>query len=350
MPCQFSQQNRKYLGSKAMLLDFICRSICQVVSERLEDCTFLDPFAGTGVVAAFFAGKAKEVLAGDLLYSNYVTNRAFLCTTAQNADLDKVAALLRQLNALAGEEGYLPENYGNTYFTLENARKIQAVRERIAAWQREELITDQEYCLLLTSLLYAADKVANTCGQYDSYLKNLGQPSFSDAGVHLVDGLAYGALSLHPLVLKAGGACRVFCRDANKLAEEFAVDILYLDPPYNNRQYCDNYHVLENIARWEKPPLRGKTRKFDRTGLRSRYSKKRQAPFALRELVQRARSRYLFLSYNSEGIISQEDILAILQSKGKVTVREQPHSVFGGGAGRAKRRQVVERLYCCRVT
>ncbi|HQD39956.1 MAG TPA: DNA adenine methylase [Bacillota bacterium] len=344
----FRQHNRKYIGSKAALLDFICKTIEEVAGD-LESCTFLDPFAGTGVVAAAFAGKAKEVIASDLLYANYAANRAFLCTTEENADLDKVVRLIHQLNQLEGEEGYVVEHYGGTYFTLENAQRIQAVRERIAFWQQEALITEQEFYILLTSLLYAVDKVANTCGQYDSYLKNLGQPPFSSSGVHLVDGLVYSRLHLHPLAVSLKGNCQVFCRDANQLVAELPAEILYLDPPYNTRQYCDNYHVLENIARWQKPPTFGKTRKFDRRGLRSRYSQRRHAAEAFRELVERARCRYLFLSYNSEGIISDEEILAVLRKKGKVAVREEPYPVFGRGAGRAKARKLTERLFCCIV-
>jgi adenine-specific DNA-methyltransferase len=345
-----SLQNRKYIGSKAALLDFILSVVEELVGEELSCSVFFDLFAGTGVVADAFVGKAKKVLANDLLYSNYVTNRAFLCTTGENADLKKVEGLIEELNTLEGDRGYLAENYGNTYFTLENAQRIEAVRERIEKWHRQELLSSQEYYLLLTSLLYAADKVANTCGQYDAYLKNLGQRPYSPNGVHLVDETVYTTLQLRPLALRLEGECKVYCQDANTLVEEIDADILYLDPPYNSRQYCDNYHVLENIARWEKPPLSGKTRKFDRSGLRSRYSSRRKAAQALAELVDKAQCRYIFLSYNSEGIITDREILAIMQSKGKVTVRERPYSVFGNGAGRSRRRQLVERLFSCEVS
>lgn len=350
MEIAIGQQNRKYIGSKVALLAFISSAVEEVVGSSLSSSSFLDLFAGTGVVAGAFMGKAGKVLANDFLYSNYVANRAFLCTTLENADLKKLEALIGELNTLEGENGYLSENYGNTYFTLENAQRIQAVRERIEKWQQEKLLTSQEYYLLLTSLLYAADKVANTCGQYDAYLKNLGHPSYSPQGVHLVDESVYSRLKLRPLAIITGGECQVYCQDANTLIEELSADIIYLDPPYNSRQYCDNYHVLENIARWEKPPLLGKTLKFDRSGLRSRYSKRREAARALAELVTKADCRYLFLSYNSEGIISDEEILAILQAKGKVTVREQPYSVFGNGAGRSRRRQLVERIFICEVS
>ncbi len=346
----FSQQNRKYIGSKAALLDFIVQAVEDVVGSELSACSFLDLFAGTGVVAGAFVGKARQVLACDLLYSNYVTNRAFLCTTPKNVNLQQIELLLERLNSLEGEGGYLAESYGNTYFTWENAERIGAVRDEIESWRQKGLITPQEYYILLTSLLYAADKVANTCGQYDAYLKNLGHPPYSPGGVHLVDETVYSRLQLRPLKITARGDCQVYCQDANTLVEEVDADIIYLDPPYNSRQYCDNYHVLENVARWEKPPLAGKTRKFDRSGLRSRYSKKREAAVALAELVAKARCRYLFLSYNCEGIISDCELMEILESRGEVQIREQPYPVFGNGAGRSRRRQLVERLFICEVS
>lgn len=345
----FSQHNRKYIGSKTALLDFICKTIEETVGDELASSAFLDLFAGTGVVAGAFVGRAKQVLACDLLYANYVTNRAFLCTNLEKVNLARFGELLQILNRLEGTAGYLTENYGDTYFTWENAARIEAVREQIELWYRNNAVGEQEYYLLLASLLYAADKVANTCGQYDAYLKHLGKGSYDARGVHLVDGNVYRRLRLESLELK-GGNCQVFCRDANSLIEELEVELLYLDPPYNVRQYCDNYHVLENIARWEKPPLFGKTRKFDRRGLKSRYSRKKEAAGALAELVAKARCRYLFLSYNSEGLITDQQIISILESRGQVTVKEELYPVFGKGAGRARRRNVLERLFVCKFS
>jgi adenine-specific DNA-methyltransferase len=133
--------------------------------------------------------------------------------------------------------------------------------------------------------------------------------------------------------------------DMIALAPTFEVDAAYYDPPYNGRQYCDNYHVLENIARWEKPPVFGKTRKFDRTGLRSPFSQRTQAADALRRLVAGTRARHVFLSYSSEGILPREEILSILSVAGEASVLEIPYPVFGNGAGVSVRRNVTEYLF-----
>jgi adenine-specific DNA-methyltransferase len=141
----------------------------------------------------------------------------------------------------------------------------------------------------------------------------------------------------------------VYNEDLNHLIHRLEGEVLYLDPPYNGRQYIDCYHVLENILRWEKPRLYGTTRKFRREALKSRYSRRREAAQALAELIAAARCEHIFLSYNSEGIIPDEQLLAILKNKGAVEVLEREYAVFGNGAGCARRRFVRERLFYCRA-
>jgi len=258
--------NRKYLGSKKRLLAFLERAILERCERPMG--RFVDPFSGTGVVADHFRDHARTVVANDLLYSNYVTNRAFLSTSPRDCDFERVSRLLHEMNRLGPVEGYVTASYGDRYFTRENAALIDARREAIAA----EPLAEPERLLLLASLLYAADKVANTAGQYDAFLKSLGQSSYDEDGRHRVDASVYGRLRMRMPLLRAAGLCEVHNRDALDLVGDTQADVLYLDPPYNTRQYADLYHVLENIAVWSKPQLRGKTRKFDRTHLRSRFS------------------------------------------------------------------------------
>ena len=139
------------------------------------------------------------------------------------------------------------------------------------------MIGEQEEAVLLTSLIYAADKVANTCGQYDAFLKHLGAAPYA-AGRHAPggrDGLQ--AAGAGPAAGGGVGGRTGSLRRRRELIDHMEADVLYLDPPYNGRQYIDNYHVLENIARWEKPRLYGKTRKFARDGLKSAYSRRASA-------------------------------------------------------------------------
>lgn len=339
--------NRKFIGSKQNLLDFIG----EVVAARAPEArTALDPFTGSGVVADYLAGRGLQVVAADNLYSNYVPVRAFLASPAGDINPERLASRLLELNGLPGRQGYAWQHYGGTYFTQENAARIDAVRDQIAEWEAAGAVTRSEALLLLASLLYAADKVANTCGQYDAYLKHLGREPYAPDGTHLVDVSAYRPLELGlPVYRPDGHRHRVYLADANQLVTGVEADLLYLDPPYNTRQYVDNYHVLENLARWEKPPLQGKTQKFDRAGLKSPYSSRVRAAAALTELVDQARCRHILLSYSSDGIIPDEQLVAILGRRGPVEVFARPYRIFGNGAGRSRRRPVVERIFYCRV-
>ena len=346
----FLPQNRKYLGSKYRLLDFITETIVSRVGS-VE--VFADLFAGTGVVANAFRDRCTKVIANDLLYSNYAVNRAFLASTKATVSVEKTAELIERLNRCAPVCGYAHANYSGTYFTGENAARIDGIRDAIETFYAEGRCSEQERLVLLTSLLFAADKVANTVGQYDAFLKHIDAPvCAADSGRHLIDSNVYKPLILKLPAIELSGNRdnEVFNEDANDLAARLQADVLYLDPPYNTRQYVDCYHVLENICLWNKPLLKGKTRKFERDHLKSRYSRKNEAARALRELVQAARGEHIFLSYNNEGIIAEADIREILGSRGKVEVVSREYAVFGNGAGSARRRTLQERIFYCRRT
>lgn len=341
----FGLENRKYIGSKVRLLSFLDEHIRAAVPEMGR---FVDPFAGTGVVAEHFSALCKSCVAGDALYSNYVGLRTFLeyDGTPGQAEL---AVLIAELNALPPAPGYCALHFGNRYFTAANAARIDAIRDAIARWHGAGRISAWTHDALITALLYAADKVANTVGQYDAFLKHLGAPTYDAKGRHLVDSCAYRPLTLAVPRLPAPAAGnRAYHGDALALVAQTPGDVLYLDPPYNTRQYVDNYHVLENIARWERPPLRGVTRKFDRAAQKSQFSGRRTAAAALADLVRHARFPHLFLSYNGEGILLREEIVSLLRPFGAVEVFETPYAVFGNGAGKSRKRPVHERLYYLR--
>ncbi len=341
-----SIHNRKFIGSKQNLLDFIGG----VASAQAPGATSMaDLFCGSGVVAHHFAVKGLAVIASDTLYHNWIASQCFLGGHPGQIDWTRVSLLLQRLDGLAPIQGYCFREFGGSYFTPQNASRIDAIREAIADLHGRGQISTQEHAILLTSLIYAADKVANTCGQYDAFLKHLGSSPYSVAGVHRVDATVYKPLELGLPQVVENGRSQTFCDRAETLIDLVDADILYLDPPYNNRQYVDNYHVLENIARWEKPELFGKTRKFSRDHLKSPYSMKRQAQAHLEHLLKRARAKHILLSYSNEGIIPDHAILSALRQRGRTEVFAQEYGVFGNGAGRSRRRTVTERIFYCQV-
>ena len=343
----FDINNRKYLGSKNRLLDFLEKVIVQNTSKKIG--VFVDIFSGTGVVANRFRKFSKKIIANDILFSNFVINKVFLNSTKNNVKLCRVEKIIKQLNGLKFKKGYCYKNFGDTYFTKENAGLIDAIRERIEILKNNKTITNQEYYVLLTSLLFAVDKIANTVGQYDAYLKHIGKTSYDKNGRHLSDSNIYKKIELKIPIIIFDGNNKVFNTDANKLIKEIKCDVLYLDPPYNHRQYVDSYHLLENIIRWEKPVVFGKTKKFQRDNLKSKYSKKGHAIYAFEDLINNAKCKHIFLSYNNEGIIPDEEIIRILKNKGELKIYKMQYKIFGNGAGQSKKRPITERVFYCKV-
>lgn len=333
----FNINNRRYLGNKYRLLPFIRR----VVAQNCRDIhIFADLFAGTGAVSSAFSNDCA-VITNDILYSNYLTNLAWFSN--EGFDEDTVADFINFYNDIAPhEENYMSENFADTYFSADDCRKIGFIRGHIEDSFAAGIINGRERALLVTSLMYAMDKIARTCGHYDAYRR----------------GAAFdGHISLRfPMAPQANNAANI-ChnRDINELAPEVEADIIYLDPPYNSRQYCDAYHVLENVARWQQPELQGVARKMDRTGLKSDYCTRR-AGEAFSQLVGTLRCRYILLSYNNMGTkgddrsnarISDDEIMQALAARGRVAIFEEEHRPFS--AGKSNIEDNNERLFLCTV-
>lgn len=329
-----SINNRRYLGNKYKLGEFIKRTINQ---ECGHFTSFADLFAGTGAVASMFL--EKNLVLNDILYSNYVCFQTWFGTSSYSHN--KIQNLLNAYNNICVcDENYMSLNYGDTYFSKDNCKKIGFIREDIEVKFQKGLINEREKYILITSLLYAMDKIANTCGHYDAYRK----------GGELNKEL----FLLMPSIFSISGNNKIYNEDINKLVKQMEFDVVYLDPPYNSRQYCDAYHLLENIARWEKPKVRGTAKKMDRTGLKSLYCTiKAEAAFGA--LIKDLKANYIILSYNnmaekgndrSNAKLSDEAIIDILESKGKVKIFSQDYKAFTTGKSHINSHE--ERLFVCK--
>lgn len=337
-----SIQNRRYLGNKYKLLGFIDETIqahCPGIGS------LFDVFAGTGVVAYHFMERMR-VVTNDILYSNYLTHIAFMSDLPVRGEtVAREVELYNSLEPGELEDNYMSENFGNTYFSYDDCKKIGFIRERIQRLYESDAINERERAVLITILLYAMDRVANTCGHYDAYRK----------GAAFDRKLVFMPLDLHA---RAKGKNVFLNGDSNALvkAEDFPeVDCVYCDPPYNSRNYCDMYHVLENVAKWEKPEVTGVARKMDRRGLKSRYCGK-SAAAAFEDLVAHLKCKYIVLSYNNTGEsaddrsnarMSDEDILRILSKRGSVKIYSRRYKAFT--AGKSENSGNEERLFVCTV-
>lgn len=325
---------RRYLGNKYNVLNLID----SVIEEKVGDFdSFCDIFGGTGVVGHFYNNKTKRIISNDLLYSNYLSIYSFLA--AKNVDESKITEILQEFNEIDTlKENYVSINFGDRYFSKKTAIKIGEVRERIKQLYLASKINFDEKAVLLTSLLYAMDRVANTVGHYDAYIKK--EPKIENF-----------FLKIPSIDYEFNLGNTVFNVDANTLIREIECDVLYMDPPYNSRQYCDSYHLLENIMKWEKPEVFGEAKKFDRSHIKSEYSLK-TATKAFADLVYNAKCKYILFSYNnmadkgndrSNARIKDSDILDILSQRGKPDIFEQDYKEFT--TGKSDRGDNKERIF-----
>lgn len=327
--------NRRYLGNKYKLLPFITG----VVSDECPDITSIaDIFAGTGAVSSSFTDKV--IITNDLMYSNYICNYAWF--GAEEYDPQIIIDCVVHYNALTDlEDNYMTDNFADTYFSRDDCAKIGYIREDIEVLYKKGDINTRERAILITSLLYAMDKIANTCGHYDAYRKGV---EF-DKSLELYVPMANRQNN-------PNNQC--FNMDSNELVKNIEADLVYIDPPYNSRQYCDAYHLLENVARWEKPEVFGVARKMDRSTMKSKYCTQ-SATEAFEQLIGDIKAKYILLSYNnmaekgndrSNAKISDQDIMRILEKKGEVKVFSESYKAFTTGKSDIDDNQ--ERLFLCR--
>ncbi len=295
-----------YIGSKYKLSNFIRNSIHSVVGEDLSNKVFCDIFAGTGIIGRIFKSEVKKVIANDFEYYSYVLIRNYIGNHEPINDKEKYISIL---NDVKPTEGFIYKNYclgsgsGRQYFSDENGKKIDAIRQQIDIWGKNGKIDKNLFYFLLASLLESADKVANTASVYGAFLKRLKRTALKELRLEPADYLINKNEHI------------VFNEESNALIKKIEGDILYLDPPYNSRQYGANYHLLNTIAKYDNFIPKGKT------GLRnykkSQYCVSSSVVDVFEDLIKNANFNYIFLSYNNEGLMTTDVVKNVMQKYGK---------------------------------
>jgi adenine-specific DNA-methyltransferase len=308
----------RYIGSKTKLLQQISNFIQENVRDKSE--SFCDLFSGTGAVAKHFKSD-YQVIANDNLYFSFILHYVsvqlnelplfeglkengisnpidYLNNNPIDIDLDKAFVYLN----------YSPAGPKNRmYFSEENALRIDFIRQTLIIWLESKSINQNEYYFLLSALLEAVPYVSNTTGTYGAYLKNWDKRALKNIKIE------------SPTLVNNNKVNRSFNCDSNDLINKISGDILYIDPPYNTRQYLSNYHVLETIALYDYPDLKGITGTRSDTTTNSKYSSKSKVIEAFDDLISSAKFKHIIVSYSSQGIMSKEIIENILKSHGVVS-------------------------------
>jgi len=330
----------RYIGSKKQLLGFIEDSIKEECGD-ISDMVFCDLFSGTVSVGSHFKDKCAKVYANDWEYYSYVLQRNYL----QNVPKDIDESIIENYNGIS-KVGLVTKNLspygkeGRMFFTEENAKLIDGCRQKIESDFQSGVINESEYYFLLCSLIESFDKVANTTGVYGAFLKK-----FKGTASKKFELKAY-----KPLKGKSGVAHQ---GDSNEYIKEIEGDILYLDPPYNNRQYGANYHIINYIAEYKDVKFTERTvdgeKKESKTALydynKSEYSIKKKALKALEDLLNNSNFKYIFLSYNDEGIISMDDMKAAMSKFGTYSLKKKEYRRYKSNNHEQTQDSVYELLH-----
>lgn len=305
----------KYLGSKRVLLPAIVEAIRGLGGEVRE---VLDLFSGTSRVGHGLKAAGYRVISNDL--NAYAHTLATCYVQADREDIEADAGrLIAEFNGLPGRAGYFTETFceKSRFFQPKNGARVDAIREEI---ERKGLDPELK-AVLLVSLMEAADRVDSTTGLQMAYLKGWAARAHHDLELRLPEVL--------PRAAHGKGLAR--CGDALDAARELEVDVVYMDPPYNQHSYLANYHIWESLVLWDKPAVYGiACKRVDVRERRSAFNLKRQSHQALRDTVAAIRARYLVVSFNNEGYIDREAMEALLSARGPVTTLEHDFKRYVG--------------------
>ena len=305
----------RFIGSKNLLL----KNIEDVINENIKDAkVFCDIFSGTGVVANYFK-KEYRIISNDILYFSYVIQKAII----ENNKIPKFGNIPRienpidylnsikdnELEKLSKNKRFFQNNYspiGNRmYLTENNALRIDFVRNKIEEWYKKAYINNNEYYYLVALVVEGIPFVSNISGTYGAYHKKWDKRAFKK----------YKLSPLNILNNKKKNKC--YNSDGLKLLKRIKGDILYIDPPYNQRQYLPNYHLLETAAKYDNPIIKGVTGQREyKENEKSEFCYKNKASSYFEEMIKNADFRHIILSYSTDGILEIKEIEKIMKKYG----------------------------------
>ena len=347
----------RFIGNKEKLVEWIYSVI---KSNNIKGEIFFDFFSGTANVGKFFKEKDYKIVSSDLLYFSYILQRAYLV----NNETPKFEKLLSKININSFllfasnlelvveflnntplKKGFIYNNYAPSgtkelekprmFFIDDNAKKIDAIRSQIEEWKENNLINENEYYVLLACLIESVPFFANILGVFAAFKKD------------------WDKRALKPFILKSIKIFKskknhsAFNKSSIELINEFKYDIIYLDPPYNQRQYAPNYHLLETISKYDNPEIKGTSgmRNYDKQ--KSTFCNKIKALNDLELILKSNNYKSVLLSYNNEGIMPQNDIVNIMSKYGTLKIEEYDYLRFkSNNNGEAKNKKFIkEQLY-----
>lgn len=300
-----------YIGSKLKLSIWIKDIVNLTYKDEIKESTFADIFAGTGQVARSFKQDVKKVIVNDLESYSFILNSHYIGNTKE--------IIIPEIE-IKSFEGNIYKNFTEDcsiprkYFTIENAKLIDGIRNEIENLLLSKKINSNQYYWLLASLIESADSVANTASIYGAFLKAYKKTALKTLNFKLVP---YNITNQNN---------EIYQMNANQLVKKISGNILYLDPPYNNRQYGANYHVLNKIVEnkeFNSEKLTGLT-EYNK----SDYCKPAVVADVFEDLIKNSDFEYIYISYNNEGLIPEKKFKEILKKYGAYELHIKEYKRF----------------------
>jgi adenine-specific DNA-methyltransferase len=302
-----------YIGSKKTLINNIIK-ICKDNINNIYNYSFADLFAGTGTVSYNMNNICKYIISNDLEYYSYVINYALL----KSIYSDKLQKIINHMNNLELiDNGLIFLNYSKNrmFFTHNNAKKADAIRKYLDDIYIKNEINKKEFMFLLASIIISIDKIANTSSVYGAFLKQYKNSALKD-------------LIIKPIHKnKTNKNNIIYNMKMEDLIENQKFDIVYLDPPYNHRQYSGNYSPLNYIAQYKDIELTGKTGLIKDYN-KSIFCKKTNIKETFKDMINKIKCKYILLSYNNEGLMNFNDLKDLLLQKGDIKLYKIEYNKF----------------------
>jgi adenine-specific DNA-methyltransferase len=338
-----------YIGSKKKLLTFLEEKMGEYMGKSVDKIeSFGDYFCGTGIVSYNMIQKGvKRVISNDIQHYAYTISSVW---SKDNINVEKINGVIGELNDMivkvdekdSKEDDFIYRNYTEVgdrmYLTKLNGLRVDKVRKRIEELYKCNMINIKEYHLLIKVLLYGVTAVSNTASVYGAYLKKY-------------KACALKTLVMDPLLVENLSDMSIehesYNMDISKLLEmPIYTEVCYIDSPYNSRKYDDNYHLLETISRYDYPKIKGKTGLRDSKMTRSRFCLKTEVRDAFDDIYSKIRSKYIFVSYSSEGLVSKEKMMEMMNKYYKnVVCYEKEYQRFKSNRNNQMSDGVMEYLF-----
>jgi adenine-specific DNA-methyltransferase len=348
----------RFIGNKEKLVKKI-----DTIFEKnnINGDSFFDFFGGTTSVSKYFKKKGLNIIISDLLYFSFVLQQAYIINNRipkfnlllRSLNLPKstlfqtnLESIIDYLNCISPNKGFIFHNYSpegtqnleipRMYFTGDNAMKIDAIRMQIEYWYKSNLLLNNEYYILISCLIETVPFYSNISGVYAAFHKKWDQRALKKFILRPIE-----------ILTSSKKTFKSYNIDSVKLLKKVTADIFYLDPPYNQRQYAPNYHILETIAKYDNPKINGVAGLREYALQKSQFCNAKTGIHELDKIAKIGKFKFLIMSYNTEGIMQREDIIDCLSKYGKVKCVEFDYLRFkSNNNGESKNKKFIkEQLY-----